>query len=102
MTILTALNSMVDNPETKNETTANAYTPAPNKQEKPSDSSDANGYLETLNGIIQRIEAIGGNWQDTLRAFTGSDVPNEEISTTTKQNVLRRLQAELDDLQKAE
>ncbi len=77
VTVLTALNTMVDNPESKTEIPA----------EEPA-SSD---YLDSLNYLIRKIEAAGGEWQPMLKEFTGFDVPNEEISTPTKQNVLRGL-----------
>lgn len=92
MTVLIALNSMVDDPKSKVEI----------PDEKPADNSDKAGYLEELNSLIQKIEARGGEWQPMLKAFTGSEIPNENISVPTKQNVLRRLQSELDDLQEPE
>ena len=91
VTVLMALNSMVEDPKAKVEIPA----------EQPTGQSDAPGYLDELNGLIGKIEAAGGEWQPTLKGFTGSDVPNEEISTPTKQNVLRSLEAELNDLKES-
>lgn len=55
-------------------------------------------YLEKMGELTQKIEMAGGEWKTTLRAFTGKEEIDDEISSPSKQNILTRLQSELDDL----
>ena len=55
-------------------------------------------YLEQMKELTQKIEMAGGQWKTTLRAFTGKEEIDDEISSPSKQNILTRLQSELDDL----
>jgi len=91
-------NKLITNPEIQNQVvTALQEMLVTLKREEP-EMPIVSDYLSKVNDIIEKIEHNDGEWKSTLKAFTGKEELDDEISSPSKQNVLNRLQSELDDL----
>ena len=55
-------------------------------------------YGEHLNELAAKIDDLGGDWKTIVVAFTGKAEIDDELSSPTKQNILNRLQTEIEDL----